>query len=63
MNRTELEGKWNQIKGNVKQKYGEWFENDKVLAEGKIDEVIGKIQEKSGKTKDEVEKMIKDWKM
>lgn len=63
MNKLELEGKWNQIKGNVKQKYGEWFDDNKTLAEGKIDEVIGKIQEKSGKTKEEVEKMIKDWKI
>ena len=53
----------NQIKGNVKQKYGEWFDDNKTLAEGKIDEVIGKIQEKSGKTREEVEKMIKDWKI
>lgn len=31
MNRLELEGKWNKIKGSVKQKYGEWFDDDQAL--------------------------------
>lgn len=63
MNKLELEGKWNQIKGSVKQKYGEWFNDNEALADGKVDEVIGRIQEKSGKTREEVEKMIQDWKV
>lgn len=62
MNKEELQGKWNQIKGSVKQKYGEWFNDNEAIADGKIDEVIGNIQEKSGKTKEEVEKLIKEWK-
>lgn len=31
MNKQELEGKWNQVKGAVKQKYGEWFGNDETI--------------------------------
>ena len=39
MDRLELEGKWNRVKGAVKQKYGEWFDDDKAFAEGKFDEI------------------------
>ncbi len=62
MNKLELEGKWNQIKGAFKQKYGEWFHDDEAVINGQYDEVIGRIQEKSGKTREEVEKMIENWK-
>ncbi|AJA70035.1 hypothetical protein MODO_0937 [Myroides odoratimimus] len=62
MNNLELEGKWKRIKGAVKQKYGQWFDDDKVFAEGKFDEVVGKLQEKSGKTREEIEEVIKNWK-
>ncbi len=62
MNKLELEGKWKRIKGAVKQKYGTWFDDDKVFAEGKFDEIVGKMQEKSGKTKEEIEDFIRNWK-
>ncbi len=62
MNKLELEGKWNQIKGAFKQKYGEWFNDDDAFLNGQYDEVIGKIQEKSGKTREEVESLIENWK-
>lgn len=62
MNKTELEGKWNQVKGNFKQKYGEVTDQDLVYAEGKFDEMLGKLQEKTGKKKEELEKEIESWK-
>ncbi|MHC5201515.1 CsbD family protein [Myroides sp. LJL119] len=62
MNKLELEGKWNRIKGAFKQKYGQWFDDEKLFAEGKFDEVLGKLQEKSGKTRQEIEKEIQNWK-
>lgn len=62
MNTLELEGKWKRIKGAVKQKYGAWFDDEKVFAEGKFDEIVGKMQEKSGKTKAEIEDFIRNWK-
>lgn len=61
MNKLELEGKWNQVKGSFKQKYGEWFNDDETFLEGKFDEVVGKIQEKSGKTREEIEREIENW--
>lgn len=63
MNRTELEGKWNQVKGQFKQKYGDWFNDDEAFLDGKFDEVVGKIQEKSGRTREEIEQEIKDWRV
>lgn len=62
MDKLELEGKWNRIKGAVKQKYGHWFDDEKAFAEGKLDEIVGKIQEKSGRTREEIEREIRDWK-
>lgn len=63
MTRLKIEGKWNQIKGTVKQKYGQLFNNNTAYINGKFDEVVGKIQEKSGKTRQEVEQDIKEWKV
>ncbi|WP_127846340.1 CsbD family protein [Psychroflexus aestuariivivens] len=63
MNTTELEGKFNQVKGKLKQKYAEKIsEDDLQYSEGKFDEMLGKLQEKTGKTKEELEKEIKDLK-
>jgi uncharacterized protein YjbJ (UPF0337 family) len=63
MARSKIEGKWNQIKGSVKQKYGELFKNNDAYINGKFDEVIGKIQVRSGKTREEIEQDIKEWKV
>ena len=62
MHRLELEGKWNQIKGQFKQKYGQLINDDEAFAEGKFEEIIGKVQESAGKTRKEIEKEIEDWK-
>ncbi|MFO7658349.1 MAG: CsbD family protein [Bacteroidales bacterium] len=54
MNKLELKGKWNVIKGNLKQKYGQLTDNDLSYAEGKEDELLGRLQEKTGKNKEEL---------
>tara|TARA_R100001369_G_scaffold92762_1_gene139652 strand:- start:2687 stop:2872 length:186 start_codon:yes stop_codon:yes gene_type:complete len=61
MNSEQLKGKWNQIKGNVKQKYGVEMDDDETFSEGKLDEVVGKIQEKTGKAKEDIKKEIDSW--
>lgn len=58
MNTKQLEGKWNQAKGKLKQKYGDLTDNDLTYAEGKFDEMLGKLQEKTGKTKEELKQEI-----
>ncbi len=60
MNTTDLKGKWNELKGKLKQQYAELTDDDLLYVEGKEDELYGKIQQKVGKTKEEVKKMIDD---
>jgi uncharacterized protein YjbJ (UPF0337 family) len=61
MNQTELEGKWNQVKGDFKQKYGKVTDDDTTFADGKFDEMLGRLQEKTGKAKEEIKKEIAEW--
>jgi len=61
MNNTELEGKWNQVKGAFKQKYGKVTDDDTTFAEGKFDEMLGRLQEKTGKAKEDLKKEISEW--
>ena len=58
MNTTELNGNWNEIKGKIKQQFASITEDDLLFAQGKKDEMLGRLQIKLGKTKDEVEKII-----
>lgn len=60
MNTTGIKGDWNELKGKLKQKYADLTDDDLLYEEGKEDELYGKIQQKVGKTKDEVKKMIAD---
>jgi uncharacterized protein YjbJ (UPF0337 family) len=60
MNNLKLKGSWNETKGKLKQKYGELTDDDLTYSEGKEDELLGRLQRKLGKSKDEVRKMISD---
>jgi uncharacterized protein YjbJ (UPF0337 family) len=58
MNKTELQGSWNEQKGRLKQKFALLTDNDLLFAEGKKEEMLGKIQTKLGKTKEELAAII-----
>jgi uncharacterized protein YjbJ (UPF0337 family) len=60
MNTTELKGKWNELKGTLKQKYAELTDDDLLFEEGKEDELYGRIQQRIGSTKEEIKKMISE---
>ncbi len=60
MNETTVKGFWNEAKGKAKQAYAELTDDDFTHAEGQEDEVWGKLQQKTGKTKDEINKAIAD---
>lgn len=62
MNTTELKlkGNWNEVKGKIKQQYADLTDDDLKYEEGKEDELIGRIQKKAGKTKEEVVNWIKN---
>jgi uncharacterized protein YjbJ (UPF0337 family) len=58
MDKLELKGGWNQVKGKIKQAYGDLTDDDLVYEEGKDDETLGKLQSKTGKSRDELVKWI-----
>jgi uncharacterized protein YjbJ (UPF0337 family) len=58
MNKLQFKGSWNEIKGKLKQSYGTLTDDDLAFAEGKDDELLGRLQKKLGKSKEEVRKMI-----
>ena len=57
-NLTELEGNWNEIKGKLKQKFAMLTNSDLLFVDGKKDEMLGRLQVKLGKTKEEIENII-----
>jgi uncharacterized protein YjbJ (UPF0337 family) len=60
MNTTELKGSWNQTKGKLKQKFALLTDSDLLLVEGKQNEMLGRLQSKLGKTKEEIHKLISE---
>ena len=58
MNKLQIKGSWNELKGKLKQQYGNLTDDDLMFSEGKEDELLGRLQKKLGKNKDEVRQMI-----
>jgi uncharacterized protein YjbJ (UPF0337 family) len=62
MDNLEIKGKWNQIKGSMKKKYAELTDDDLKYVEGEEDRLLGRLQEKTGKSRDELTKEINSMK-
>lgn len=58
MNKLTIKGNWNEAAGKLKQKYGILTENDLLYEEGKEEELLGKLQQKLGKSRQEIHKII-----
>jgi len=58
MNTTEQKGNWNEQKGKLKQKFAILTDDDLLLIDGKKDELLGRLQVKLGKSKEELHKII-----
>jgi uncharacterized protein YjbJ (UPF0337 family) len=58
MEKQQIKGSWNEVKGKLKQKYGQLTDDDLTYAEGKEDEMYGRLQQRLGKTKEEIKKEI-----
>lgn len=58
MNTTIAKGNWEEQKGKLKQKFAILLDNDRLFAEGKKEEMFGRLQVKLGKTKEELQKII-----
>ena len=54
MDKLQIKGGWNELKGKIKQAYGDLTDDDLVREEGKDDEMLGKLQKKTGKGRDEL---------
>jgi uncharacterized protein YjbJ (UPF0337 family) len=52
--KLQMKGSWNEVKGKLKQKYGQLTDDDLAFAEGKEDELLGRLQKRLGRTKDEL---------
>jgi uncharacterized protein YjbJ (UPF0337 family) len=59
MDTLEIKGKWNEIKGKLKQQYADLTDDDLLYEEGQEDRLIGNLQQKLGKSRDEVIKMLR----
>jgi uncharacterized protein YjbJ (UPF0337 family) len=58
MTKLQFKGSWNEVKGKLKQKYGQLTDNDLAFSEGKEDELLGRLQQRLGKSKEDLRKEI-----
>jgi uncharacterized protein YjbJ (UPF0337 family) len=61
MNKLEIKGDWNIIKGKLKQKWAGLTEDDLQFAEGKVEELYGRIQKRTGQSREAVEQAVKEF--
>ena len=61
MNWNQVEGKWNELMGAVKEKWGRLTDDDLDVIAGKRDKLVGKLQQRYGITKEEAEKQTDRW--
>ena len=58
--KLQIKGSWNEVKGKLKQKYGQLTDDDLMFAEGKEDELLGRLQKRVGRTKDQLRAEIEE---
>ncbi len=61
MNKDILEGKWKQLKGEVKQQWGRLTDDDLDRIEGNYDELVGRVQERYGYSREEAEEEVDEY--
>ena len=60
MTKLQFKGSWNEVKGKLKQKYAQLTDDDLTFAEGKDDELLGRLEQKLGKTKEDLRREIEN---
>jgi len=58
MNKLKIKGNWNETAGKLKQQFANLTDDDLFLIKGKEEELLGRLQKKLGKTKEELRKII-----
>jgi uncharacterized protein YjbJ (UPF0337 family) len=61
MNWDQVEGKWKQIKGSIRQQWGKLTDSDLETIAGNRDKLVGKLQERYGMAKEEAQKRADEW--
>ncbi|MBX3724705.1 MAG: CsbD family protein [Pseudoxanthomonas sp.] len=61
MNEDRIKGKWKQLTGTVKEKWGKLTDDDLKVVEGNSEYLAGKIQERYGVARDEAEKQVREF--
>jgi uncharacterized protein YjbJ (UPF0337 family) len=61
MNKLEIKGDWNITKGKLKQKWAKLTDDDLKFVEGQNEELMGRIQKRTGETREAVEKALKEF--
>jgi len=61
MTTLQLKGNWNEIKGKLKQKYGQLTDDDLTFVEGKEEEMLGRLQQRLGRNKEELRREIEEF--
>lgn len=61
MNWTEVEGKWKQIKGSAREKWGKLTDDDLTMIAGRRDQFLGKLQERYGISREQAQKDLDAW--
>ena len=60
MNELKIKGNWKEKKGKLKQKYAELTDDDLTYAEGKEEELVGRVQQRLGTSKEEAQRIIRN---
>jgi uncharacterized protein YjbJ (UPF0337 family) len=61
MNKDQIKGNWNQLKGKIKEKWGKLTDDDMSVVEGRFDQLAGRVQERYGIAKEEAERQVRDF--
>jgi uncharacterized protein YjbJ (UPF0337 family) len=61
MNSDQMEGKWKQMKGSMKSRWGKLTDDDLTVIEGQKEQLVGRIQERYGLARDEAQKQVDEW--
>lgn len=61
MNQSTLKGKWNEMKGKAREQWGELTNDDIDKVQGQHEQLVGVIQQRYGKARDEVEREVTKW--
>src|SRR5206468_32324 len=60
INAQELQGQWNKIRGQVKERWGQLTDDDLMIQGGNVDQLVGRIQQKTGEGREAIEKFLGD---